>query len=88
MNCEMSSGASVNNQDSKSKPNINGHASSVVDQQSSLEKLAHTSPPSSGPVIALDLDDVLSLTNPAVAACMFKKGLKLMLGRDSSSILG
>lgn len=37
-----------------------------------LEKLAITSPASSrGPVIAVDLDDVLSQTNDAVAQCEF-----------------
>lgn len=38
-----------------------------------LKKLIHLSPPGSGAIIAIDLDDVLSQTNREVASCMCKK---------------
>lgn len=43
-----------------------------VAEREALERLTSISPPSSsGPVIAIDLDDVLSQTNQAVADCKY-----------------
>jgi hypothetical protein len=44
-----------------------------VAEREALEKLTTISPPSSsGPVIAIDLDDVLSQTNQVVADCEYE----------------
>lgn len=40
-------------------------------EHEALERLTAISPPSSGPIIAIDLDDVLSQTNQAVADCKY-----------------
>lgn len=42
-------------------------------EKEALERLTKTSPPNSGPVIAVDLDDVLSQTNLEVAACEYPR---------------
>ena len=41
-----------------------------LEEEKSLERLAQSSPPGSGPIIAVDLDDVLSRTNQEVAECI------------------
>lgn len=42
-------------------------------EKEALERLTKTSPPNSGPIIAVDLDDVLSQTNLEVAACEYSR---------------
>lgn len=50
-------------------PNNELSDSVSAEEQESLNKLRALDPPGSGPVIAIDLDDVLSQTNHAIANC-------------------
>ncbi len=45
------------------------------EEKGALERLTQTSPPTSGPIIAVDLDDVLSQTNQQVATCKPNRSL-------------
>jgi hypothetical protein len=53
-----------------SAPETQPNGVQVDPEAASLAKLTTISPPtSSGPVIAIDLDDVLSQTNEAISEC-------------------